>query len=80
MMKMEGIITPIVTPFHRDAEQIFSQFEIAKDSGFKKYLNKYNTISVNSPGFTPDSLASGYVIARLLILLQRYRFILYYLR
>ena len=30
-----------------DAEQIFSQFEIAKDSGFKKYLNKYNTISVN---------------------------------
>ena len=21
MMKMEGIITPIVTPFHRDAEQ-----------------------------------------------------------
>ena len=30
-----------------DAEQIFSQFEIAKDSGFKKYLNQYNTISVN---------------------------------
>ena len=30
-----------------DAEQLFSQFEISKDTDFKKYLNQYNTISVN---------------------------------
>ena len=30
-----------------DAEKLFSQFEIAKDPGFKKHLNQYNTISVN---------------------------------
>ncbi len=30
-----------------NAEKIFSQFEIAKDEGFKKYLNQYDTISVN---------------------------------
>lgn len=30
-----------------DAEQLFSQFEISKDMDFKKYLNQYDTISVN---------------------------------
>ncbi len=30
-----------------DAEQLFSKFEIAKSCEFKKYLNQYNTISVN---------------------------------
>ena len=30
-----------------DAEQLFSQFEISKDTDFKKYLNQYNTIFVN---------------------------------
>ena len=30
-----------------DARQTFSQFEIAKDKGFEKYLNQYDTISVN---------------------------------
>lgn len=30
-----------------DAGQIFSRFEIAKNNGFKQYLNQYNTISVN---------------------------------
>ena len=30
-----------------DTEQLFSQFEISKDMDFKKYLNQYDTISVN---------------------------------
>ena len=30
-----------------DAEQLFSTFEIAQSSEFKKYLNQYNTVSVN---------------------------------
>ena len=30
-----------------DAGQLFSRFEIAKNNGFKQYLNQYNTISVN---------------------------------
>ena len=29
------------------AGQLFSRFEIAKNSAFKQYLNQYNTISVN---------------------------------
>mgnify|MGYP004628974869 CR=1 FL=1 len=30
-----------------NAEQLFSKFKISKSSEFKKYLNQYNTISVN---------------------------------
>ena len=30
-----------------DARQLFSKFEIAKSSEFEKYLNQYNTVSVN---------------------------------
>ena len=30
-----------------NSETLFSPFEIAKDSGFKKYLNQYNTIAIN---------------------------------
>ena len=33
------------------AGQLFSRFEIAKNSAFKQYLNQYNTISVNMQEF-----------------------------
>ena len=36
-------------------EQLFSKFEIAEDNDFKKYLNQYNTISVNMQEFLSRS-------------------------
>ena len=38
-----------------DAKKLFSDFEIAKNSTFQKYLNKYNTISVNMQEFLSRS-------------------------
>lgn len=39
-----------------DAEQLFSTFEIAQSSEFKKYLNQYNTVSVNMQEILSRSL------------------------
>lgn len=38
-----------------DSRELFSPFEIAKDESFEKYLNKYNTISVNMQEFLSRS-------------------------
>ena len=47
-----------------NAEQLFSKFEIAKSSEFKKYLNQYDTISVNMQEILSRSKNVHELIAR----------------
>lgn len=46
----KSIAANMITAYYSrgcDARQLFSKFEIAKSDEFEKYLNQYNTISVN---------------------------------
>ena len=54
-----------------DSRELFSPFEIAKDESFEKYLNKYNTISVNMQEFLSRSQNVYEVIERMKKMVMR---------
>ena len=54
-----------------DSRELFSSFEIAKDGSFEKYLNKYNTISVNMQEFLSRSQNIYEVIERMKKMVMR---------
>ena len=54
-----------------DSKALFSGFKIAKDKDFEKYLNHYNTISLNMQEFLSRSKEIGQVIDRVRRMLLR---------
>ncbi len=49
------------------SEQLFSEYEIEKDRDFKKYLNRYDAISINMQEF----LSRTHDVAQMLELLKK---------
>lgn len=54
-----------------NSRELFSTFEIAEDESFEKYLNKYNTISVNMQKFLSRSQNIYEVIERMKKMVMR---------